>query len=241
MLSDPELKSWLQKDLSRAEKVLLVLASSDDALGLVTIKLKARLAGCSMDKWSIPTILQRAKGTTLKVPLGYELSEKGFAHLQQLGVGKMSPAASKVATDLRQHLSKIKNPGTRAFVGEAISCFEADLFRSAIVMSWLAAMSVLHNAVLANKLNEFNAAQKMVDHKWKAAITADDLGLMKESDFLNRLVTISMIGKNAKAQLVTALDLRNGCGHPNSLKVGANVTAAHLEVLLLNVFDKFPD
>ncbi len=32
---------------------------------------------------------------------------------------------------------------------------------------------------------------------------------------------------------------RNGCGHPNSLKIGANTAAHHIEILLLNVFQKF--
>ncbi len=67
----------------------------------------------------------------------------------------------------------------------------------------------------------------------------DDLGRMKESDFLERIATIGMVGRNVKTQLVVGLNLRNGCGHPNSLKVGANTVAAHIEMLLLNVFDKF--
>jgi hypothetical protein len=62
---------------------------------------------------------------------------------------------------------------------------------------------------------------------------------MKEADFLERFAGIKVIGKNVKTQLVNGLNLRNGCGRPNSLKVGANVVAAHIETLLLNVFDRF--
>jgi hypothetical protein len=29
------------------------------------------------------------------------------------------------------------------------------------------------------------------------------------------------------------------CGHPNSLKIGEHAVAAHVEVLILNVFSKF--
>ena len=64
--------------------------------------------------------------------------------------------------------------------------------------------------------------------------TTDDIGKMKEADFLERLAGIKVIGKNVKTQLVNGLNLRNGCGRPNSLKVGANVVAAHIETLLLN-------
>jgi hypothetical protein len=62
---------------------------------------------------------------------------------------------------------------------------------------------------------------------------------MGESDFLDRLVPIGVIGKNVKDELAKALKLRNGCGHPNSLKVGPNMVANHLETLLLNVFEQF--
>ncbi|MCJ2105912.1 hypothetical protein MKK70_11100 [Methylobacterium sp. E-041] len=136
-------------------------------------------------------------------------------------------------------MAAIKDDTTRAFVAEAIQCHESGLYRSAIVMSWLAAVSVLHNEVMANYLAAFNAEAKRVDGKWKAAATTDDLGRMKEVDFLDRIVAIGIIGKNVKAQLASGLTLRNGCGHPNSLKVGANVVAAHIEMLLMNVFDKF--
>ena len=50
---------------------------------------------------------------------------------------------------------------------------------------------------------------------------------------------MSVIGKNTKTELLKALNLRNSCGHPNSLRISAHTAAAHLELLLLNVFDKF--
>ncbi|WP_204320478.1 hypothetical protein, partial [Klebsiella pneumoniae] len=85
----------------------------------------------------------------------------------------------------------------------------------AIVMSWLAAVGVLYNEVVANHLAAFNIEAKKVDGKWKVAAAADDLGRMKEAEFLDRIAATGMIGKNVKAQLVAGLNLRNGCGHPN--------------------------
>lgn len=64
----------------------------------------------------------------------------------------------------------------------------------------------------------------------------EDFDLLKESDFLDRLSAISLIGKTRKAALKRCLDFRNNCGHPNSLKVSDRAVAAHLEVLLENVF-----
>ena len=240
MLSPDDLKLALQRDgLSRADKVLLVIMSLAQPVKNPAIMARAQEAGCNMKAWNIADILAKAKGTTLRMPGGYEVAEKGHARLEELGITKLPPAAAKVAQDLRRHLASIKDETTRAFVAEAIQCHEAALYRSAIVMSWLAAVCVLHNEVVTNHLSAFNIEAKKVDAKWKTAATSDDLGRMKESDFLDRIAAIGIVGKNVKAQLVAGLNLRNGCGHPNSLKVGANVVAAHIEMLLLNVFDKF--
>ena len=48
-------------------------------------------------------------------------------------------------------------------------------------------MDVLHKYVHANFLAEFNAeADRVMGKKWKPAKTPDDLGRMRESDFLDR-------------------------------------------------------
>jgi len=62
---------------------------------------------------------------------------------------------------------------------------------------------------------------------------------MKEHDFLDVLESISLIGKNVKQELQQSLQLRNACGHPNSLKIGVNKVSSHIEILILNVFSKF--
>ncbi|MBI1359012.1 MAG: hypothetical protein GC155_01885 [Alphaproteobacteria bacterium] len=175
----------------------------------------------------------------MRVPDGWEISDAGKLHLRDLGVANVSPAAAQVATDLRQYLQSVNDLQTKSFVEEAIKAHELGLFRSAVVMSWLGAVYVLQAHVVANGLAAFNTEAKRIDAKWKPAKTADDLGRMKESDFLDRLESISMLGKNAKSELKVCLNLRNGCGHPNTLKVGANAVAHHLETLLLNVFQRF--
>jgi hypothetical protein len=62
---------------------------------------------------------------------------------------------------------------------------------------------------------------------------------MKEFEFLQVLVGISVLGKNVKEELEVCLKLRNGCGHPNSLVVGEHKTSAHLETLIQNVYTCF--
>ena len=94
--------------------------------------------------------------------------------------------------------------------------------------------------VVRDLLQAFNTEARRRDPKWKDARNADELGRMKEHDFLDVLEAIGSIGKNAKQVLQNqCLTLRNGCGHPNSLKISENNVAAHLDMLVLNVYSKF--
>lgn len=115
-------------------------------------------------------------------------------------------------------LPKLQNEDARAFLTEAIVCAEQSLFRAAVVLSWVGAMALLHDHVVANQLTAFNAEATRRDPKWKPAKNADDIGKMKEATFLEIAESLSVIGKNVKQDLEGCLKLRNGCGHPNSLK-----------------------
>jgi hypothetical protein len=100
-------------------------------------------------------------------------------------------------------------------------------------------LSVLQGEVVSKHLAAFNAEALRRNAKWKAAKTTDDLSRMKESAFLEVCESISMMGQNLKQELENGLRLRNACGHPNTLKVSSNKVAAHIEVLMLNVFKVF--
>ena len=234
------LKTWLHRNVSRLDKLLLILATFDDPCTLAQLNERGLGAGLKIkSSWAPSTILSRSKGLAIRTPAGWEITDAGRQHLRKLGVSSSSSVGFEVTIGLRTELAKIANKDTRAFIEEAIKCYEAHLYRSAIVMSWLAAIDVVQRHIITNHLSTFNAEAKRVDVKWKAARTADDIGRMRETDLLDRLVSIAVIGKNVKAELKACLDRRNGCGHPNSLKIGANTVTHHIEVLLLNVFEPF--
>lgn len=241
MLTAPELKTWLhQKGLTQLDKLLLVLATFNTQCQIAEIKARALEGGLRIKpNWNPSSTLSKSNGLAIHNGDGWELTDAGRQRLRSLGVESLNPGAVQVAKDLRSELANIADVDTRAFAEEAIRCYETKLYRSAIVMSWLAAVDVLHKHVVANHLSAFNTAAHTFDNRWKPAKTADDLGKMKEADFLDRLVGISMLSKNVKTELKNCLDRRNGCGHPNSLKLGANTVAHHIEVLLLNVFRVF--
>lgn len=239
LLKSDELKQWLHKDLGKLDKVLLVLATQSKPVPVSKINEIAEAAGYrAMRKWNVSATLGASRGKAIRTS-GWELTDAGRMHVRGLGVASISPAAMQVAVDLRAHLDKITDQQTRLFVEEAIMCHEAELYRSAIVMSWLGAVDVLQKHVHQNHLAAFNAEATRVNGKWKIATSQDDIGRMSEGDFLDRIENLSVIGKNVKAELKKCLDLRNGCGHPNTLKVSVNKSAAHIETLLQNVFEKF--
>lgn len=190
--------------------------------------------------WNFGSFLSSAEEKVFKTPAGWELTVAGRGHVAALAAGSLSasPAAAE-AQSLRAIPPKLKSADAREFVAEAIVCAEQSLFRAAIVLSWVGAMALLHQEVISKHLASFNTEASRRDAKWKPAKSADDLGRINEAAFLEIVQSVGLIGKNVKQELDTCLKLRNGCGHPNSLKVGPNKVAAHIETLALNVYAVF--
>lgn len=205
---------------------------------LEIVALAAQNGRAEAKKWNISSILLNAKSLVLRYNDGWSLSPDGSAFVAGLISGGTSTKIS--AATLRKELARIKNPDTQAFLDEAIKCLENDLKRAAVVLSWVGAVSVLYDHVVAHELVAFNTEASRRDSKWKTATNKDDLSRMKESDFLDILAAISVLGKNTKEHLKnTCLNLRNSSGHPNSFLFGKHTVEAHLETLILNVFRRF--
>lgn len=242
MLPRESLKDLLsRKDFSRQDKLLLCLAvDMSSAKAVKDIKSLATGAGLRSTKdWNVSAILKASNGLAVRTDAGWELTTAGTEHVARLAGPLLGAPTAAVASSLRSHLPQIVDPTTAAFVEEAIRCLEGRLYRAAVVFSWIGALSVLQEHVVQNCLAAFNAEARRRDAKWKDARTRDDLSRMKEYDFLQVLESISVIGKSVKQALENCLQLRNGCGHPNSLQVADSTASAHVEVLMLNVFSKF--
>lgn len=247
MLRTEALRDVLAGDLKIKDRLLVLLAV--DATEAKSVSALKQL-GCSagwrgVDKVNVSAILGRVPKLAARTSKGWELTSNGRKTVSELVaengdgivIGTIAPA-------LRSHLVGISNADARAFVEEAVKAYEARLFRAAVVLSWVGAVAVLYDHMVANHLAAFNAeATRRQDPKrpWKTAANADDLARMKEHDFLEILTAISVpgIGKNVKEELQKQLKLRNACGHPNGFKLGEHVVAAHIEVLIMNVFSKF--
>lgn len=242
MSNEKKIKDFLSHtNLSRTDKILVILTLNPDVPKKIKeIKQLAIEFGLKESQnWNISSILDRANGLVIKTPNGWELTLTGIEQTTSLMGPIEETVTPQINNSLRHHLIQINNPNTKKFVEEAIFCFECKLFRSSVVLSWIGAISVIYDYILASKLTEFNQEAVKRNSKWKPAKNCDDLAKMSESDFLDICEAISIVGKSVKHELQGCLKLRNGCGHPNTLIVAENRVAAHIESLILNVFSKF--
>ena len=241
MFDESELKRLLAKqDISRKTKILAVLSLDEKKCKTVSeIKVIAEAHGLrEVRKWNISQILNAASDMAVRLPNGWEITEIGTCFLSEQGLIFVSPA-KQYQNDLRKFVAVVTSDNTRAFLEECILALELGLLRSATILSWVGAISILYEEVLLNHLSNFNAELQKRYPKQKQIKSTDDLAALKEYDFLQIIHAISVIGKNVKQELEQCLQLRNACAHPNSLSVGERRVASHLEILTLNVYQKF--
>lgn len=242
MLAETSLKDLLAKsEYSRLEKLLLCMAvDSARPKAVAEIRKLAVAAGLSeAKKWNIAAALARSRPYAIRTRDGWELTSDGRKAVAELAGGYVGGVAPRVAAGLRHHLPSVADDQTREFLEEAVRCLESELYRAAVVLSWVGAVALLQDHVLISALAAFNTEARRRDAKWKDAKNRDDLSKMKEADFLNVLEGISILGKSVKHELEVCLKLRNGCGHPSTLRIGEAKVAAHLETLVQNIFSRF--
>jgi len=227
-------------DLSRKDCILLLLKFNDSkAKNVNEIKDLAKANGLrEIEKWNISMILSSLKGLAIKIPEGWTITRDGETYLVAKGFLDYSPVI-KIHNNLLKKTKNISSPYVKEFIIEAIKSLEFKLYKSAVVFSWVGALSILYEYIVNNRLSDFNNEASRRDSKWKTANNIDGLTRMKEYDFLQIIEAISLIGKNTKNELEQCLKLRNSCGHPSTLKIGENKVASHLEILILNVYNVF--
>ena len=240
MLTDNDLIANLHQDVSVADKLLIILAYIDAPSSVSKIKDVANQAGFSFRRVSNASVyLSRTKGKAIKTDEGWMLTELGKEYLESKGITLDASPVIDMASDLRALLTDVSDSNTVRFLEEAIGCCEAKLYRSAVVMSWLAAIHVMQSLIHKHHLSAFNAEMKSSHANWKDVKVLGDFSRIKESEFLLRLGKISVLDGSQKKLLEECLDRRNQCGHPNSFKIHENTVRHHIEVLILNIFQPF--
>lgn len=241
MFDSAELKRLLSRqDLQRKTKILAILVADEVKPKAVSeIVAIAETHGLrEVKKWNVSQILSAASNMAVRLLDGWEVTDAGIQFLAEQGLFVPSPIKQH-QTDLRKYAADITSNNTKAFIEECILALEMGLLRSAVTLSWVGAISLLYEEVLSNHLTDFNAELQKRNPKQKQIKSSDDLATIKEYDFLQIINAISVIGKNVKQELEQCLQLRNACAHPNSLLIGERKVSAHLEILILNVYQKF--
>ena len=236
-----ELVTFLRGSATKQDKVLVTLLSLTGSATTADVRAELASLGLRASKtWNISALLGGRPKYCFLSDGEWVLQAAAYDYIKSIGYeGKANPIKN-VVSDLEVLHATLPSSETKKFVKESLDCYKYGLLRSAVVMSWLAAVHALKLEIVENHLTDFNTeARRIHGNKWKRAVNADDLGKMKESDFLNRLEGISVLGGDSKKHLLKCLDLRNSCGHPNSFVLGENTVASHLEILLSNVFSKF--
>lgn len=244
MLKLDEAKKVLHGPKLSSRDQLMVLLAIEPVGPMQVQKIKERCAAAGLPKlakMNISDILASANGVVARTLHGWELQQPGILRVREIAQkANVNLVVTHASQSLRGHADSVSDPLTKSFVVEAITCFEAHQYRAAVVFSWAGAVALLHGYVFSRKLSEFNAEAVRRDSKWKSAKQQDDLGRMKERDFLDVCEVIGVIGKNVKQILQNeCLMLRNACGHPNSASIAENSVAAHIEKLIKNVFSRF--
>ena len=227
-----------RRGLSRRDLMLICLGVEPGGpKSVATLRALAVDAGITAAKdWNLSAVLGGLAGLAVRTGEGWDLNHAGKQALNDLVGGPPAPAA---ASSLRDQLKRIASNDARAFVEESVGCIEHGHYRAAVVLSWIGAMALLYDHIVAHQLAAFNLEARHRDAKWRDAKTADHLARMGESDCLHILEAIGVIGKNVRVELEGCLKLRNGCGHPNTLKVAEHRVNSHVEVLVLNVYSHF--
>jgi len=243
LLTEEQLKHVLHgTPLSKKDKALLLLSVHHSPQNLQALKAVGRRVGLrDIESWNLADMFAKSGGMAIRTDAGWELHASGVKHVRSLAaLVKINLVVTTASESLRSKSLPITNPATRAFVDEAITCFEAKQYRAAVVFSWVGAIALLYDQVASTHLPAFNAEAARRHPKWRAAKNTDDLARMGEHDFLDLLEYLGLIGRNVKQTLQNhCLQLRNSCGHPNSLQIAENSVAAHIEKLILNVYARF--
>lgn len=228
-----------------SNKVKILFAISQFPLGITTSDLAKYLlsngfSGNNILK-NLTQHLNSYKGLIVKIDSkDWKLNKNGENFIKENCEFSLGGDEKVEIKKLQVLLKNIKDPQILSFLTEAVKCSEENLFRAAIVLSWVGAVSILYDYTFKNKLKEYNiAGNARFPKDWKDAKVVTDFSNIKETNFLQLILDIGIIDKNVKPELDACLKRRNSCGHPNSLKVGTHTVNSHIEILILNVFEKF--
>lgn len=174
----------------------------------------------------------------VKAVKGYKLQRHHRELLsQELGAERV---VAQTTAELRALEAKLPAGAKRAFLTEAIDCFEAGANRAAVVMMWILTMDHVFEFVLKHHRPAFNAALAAnPDKRVKVVSARDDFGDLKEDKIIELCRAAGIISNDVRKILVEKLGTRNSSAHPSSIVVKRSKVIDFFEDLVTNVIQKY--
>lgn len=149
-------------------------------------------------------------------------------------------AIVQTSAQLRALESQFPDGPTKAYLSEAIDCFETGANRAAVIMVWMLTMDHLLNYAFANKLADFNAALATnPDRKVKVVKTREDFQDINEDKIIELCRAARVITGDVQKILKDHLGTRNTAAHPSGVKIAQSKAITVIEDLVENVIKKF--
>jgi hypothetical protein len=186
-------------------------------------------------RMNISDVLTRAGSLVDRSPNSgsWSLTQTGRDHLlREFSIDQLveTSSVSAVEPSLRAQMRTVTDEVARSFVEEAITCFEANALRAAVVFLWSGAMRALEDSALASTSGvAMTAAIRRHDPKCSQVHRIEDFAQIKDRFALLGFRELGLLDKGEWSTLQEALDLRNRCGHPTKYRPGISKARAYVE------------
>lgn len=239
MQAEEWLKTFLASQPSQSDACLACLTILEQPAATNEVRLALRNFGVRKAKdWNVSRALASIPSLAIKTDGGWETLPAGREFLAERGMPFSVANVERVGSSLRAHISTELDADAVRYLHEVIQAFELKMYRSAVVMSWVAAIHMIKTYVCDNELRRFNDEAYRRDNRWRIASNYDGISRAKERDILEICHVLGLYSKEVKLNLISCLDRRNACGHPNDFALAENTVAHHVEILILNVFNR---
>lgn len=246
-MTQPTLLEFLSPVLTGSRRdiclaAMLYLKHASD--GITAFELKQALITARVPKakqMNVADVLGKA-GALVKVESGtrpnrWALTASGESYVaDMLGLHAPKPETVNAAGGLTALLGRIGDEVIEGYVEEALTCYQIDARRAAVVFLWSGAIRHLQQAALGYGTSVLNQAIQKHDQRSKPVSKLEDFSGVKDVTQLLAFREVGLLDKGEWQTLQEGLDLRNRCGHPTRYRPGAAKVAAFIEDIMSIVF-----
>lgn len=176
----------------------------------------------------------------LKTKVGYQLERGAELEIQKtLHIG---PARQETSHLLRGLLAKFSSQQKRAFLQEAIDCYEIGAKRASVVMVWILTINHLYEYIFHKQRSAFDGVlSKNNDKRIKIVkITKmDDFSDIPEGKFIEFARSAGIISNDIRKILDVKLGIRNSYAHPSNVTISDVKATDFIIDLVENVIQKY--